>query len=66
LAGLSIAVNAVVLPWQAEQSRVLGCAASATLNVPAAARGRVWKPVYEAPGLRTDGEIGYAVTPIQT
>src|SRR6266850_5080250 len=45
LAGLSVAVKKLVLLWHTEQSPVLGCAASATLKVPAAARGRVLKPV---------------------
>jgi len=44
-AGLSTAVNAVVLPWHCEQSPVLGCAASATLYVPAVALGLVWNPL---------------------
>jgi hypothetical protein len=39
-------VKAVVPVWQSPQSPVVGCAASATLKVLAAARGRVWKPVY--------------------
>jgi hypothetical protein len=57
-AGLSCALKKFVPLWQVEQSPVLGCAASATLNVPAAARGRVWKPVYWAPLVSTVGAIG--------
>ena len=66
MAGLSCAEKKFVLPWHCEQSPVAGCAASATLNVPAAARGRVWKPVYCAPAVNVVGAIGYADTPIQT
>ena len=49
LAGLSWAVKKLVPLWHCEQSPLDGCAASATLKVPAAVRGRVWKPVYCAP-----------------
>jgi len=52
--------------WHCEQSPVAGCAASATLKVPAAARGRVWKPVYCAPLVNVVGAIGYALMPIHT
>ena len=45
LAGLSNAEKALVLLWHRLQSPLDGCAASAMLNVPAAARGRVWNPV---------------------
>jgi hypothetical protein len=45
LAGLSVAVKKLVPLWQAEQSPLVGWAASATLKVPALVRGRVWKPV---------------------
>jgi hypothetical protein len=55
----------LVLPWHCAQSPVVGCAASATEYVLAVARGRVWKPVYCAPGVSTLGEIGYALCPIQ-
>ena len=66
LAGFDCAASKVPVPtWQSEQSPDDGCAASATRNVPAAARGRVWKPRYFAPEVTTDGAIGYAVTPIQ-
>jgi hypothetical protein len=58
LAGLSCAEKKVVPLWQFEQSPVVGWAASATLNVPAAVRGRVWKPVYCAPVVSVVGEIG--------
>ncbi len=44
LAGLSMALKAVVLLWHCEQSPEFGCAASAMANVPPAALGRVWKP----------------------
>ena len=57
-AGLSVAVKKFVPLWHCEQSPVLGCAASATLNVPAAALGLVWKPVYCAPFVIVVGEIG--------
>ena len=52
--------------WHCEQSPVLGCAASATLKVPAVAFGRVWKPVYCAPAVSVVGAIGYALIPIHT
>jgi hypothetical protein len=58
LAGLSCALKKLVPLWHCEQSPVLGWAASATLKVPAAARGRVWKPVYCAPLVFTVGAIG--------
>ena len=58
MAGLSAALKKVVPLWQIEQSPVAGCAASATLKVPAAARGRVLKPVYCAPAVSVVGEIG--------
>jgi hypothetical protein len=45
-AGLSCALKKFVPLWHCAQSPLLGCAASATLKVPAALRGRVWKPVY--------------------
>ena len=57
-AGLSCAVKKLVPLWHCEQSPLDGCAASATLKVPAAARGRVWKPVYCAPLVSTVGAIG--------
>jgi len=57
-AGLSVALKKLVPLWHCEQSPVLGCATSATLNVPAADRGRVWNPVYCAPLLTTVGAIG--------
>jgi hypothetical protein len=58
LAGLSVALKKFVPLWHCEQSPVPGCAASATLKVPAAARGRVWKPVYCAPLVSVVGAIG--------
>jgi hypothetical protein len=66
LAGVSSALKKLVLPWHCEQSPLAGCAASATLKVPAAARGRVWKPVNCAPPASVVGAIGYALMPIQT
>ncbi|MEO8310596.1 MAG: hypothetical protein ABI520_05440, partial [Caldimonas sp.] len=57
--GLIVPVKKFVPLWHCEQSPLLGCAASATLYVPAAARGRVWKPVYCAPVVRTVGAMGY-------
>jgi len=66
LAGLSCAVKKLVPLWHCEQSPVLGCDASATLNWPAAARGRVWKPVYCAPATTVVGEMAYWVMPIHT
>jgi uncharacterized membrane protein YuzA (DUF378 family) len=65
-AGLSCAVKKFVPLWHCEQSPLAGCAASAMLKVPPADRGRVWKPVYWAPGIRVVGAIGYAVIPIHT
>ena len=41
-------------------------AASAMLKVPPTARGRVWKPRYCAPGVSTEGDIGYTFMPIHT
>src|SRR5882672_3499525 len=58
LAGLSVAVKKLVPLWQVEQSPVAGCAASATLKVPAAARGRVLKPRYCAPVTSVVGAMG--------
>ena len=58
LAGRSVALKKFVSLWHCEQSPVAGCAASATLKVLAAARGRVLKPVYWAPAVSTVGEIG--------
>ena len=58
LAGLSCALKKLVPLWHWLQSPVAGCVASATLKVPAAARGRVWKPVYCAPVVLTVGAIG--------
>jgi len=58
LAGLSWPVKKFVLPWHCEQSPVAGWAASATVKGPAAAAGRAWNPVYWAPAVSTDGEIG--------
>jgi hypothetical protein len=55
---LSCPLKKFVPLWHWLQSPALGCDASATLNVPAAARGRVWKPVYCAPLVFTLGEIG--------
>ena len=52
--------------WHWTQSPFAGCVPSATLNVLAAATGRVWKPVYWAPFVRTVGEIGYLLTSSQT
>jgi hypothetical protein len=66
LAGLSCAVKKFVPLWHCEQSPLLGWALSATLKVPAAARGLVWKPVYCAPFVSTAGAIGYALIPIHT
>ena len=66
LAGLSWAVKKLVLLWHCEQSPLAGWAASATLKLPAAARGRVWKPVYCPPPVSTVGAIGYALMPIHT
>jgi len=66
LAGLSTPVKAVVPLWHCEQSPLVGCAASATLYVPAAVRGRVWNPVYCAPLVSVVGTIGYALMPIHT
>ena len=66
LAGLSSGLKKLVLPWHCEQSPAAGWAASATLKLPAAARGRVWKPVYCAPATTVVGAIGYALMPIQT
>jgi hypothetical protein len=57
-AGLSVALKKLVPLWHCEQSPVLGCATSATLNVPAADRGLVWNPVYCAPLVTTVGAIG--------
>ena len=58
-AGLAWPVKEVVPLWQSPQSPVVGCAASATLNVLAAARGRVWKPRYSALAVpRVVGLIG--------
>ena len=57
-AGLSVALKKLVPLWHCEQSPVLGCAASATLKLPAAALGRVWKPVYCAPVVLVVGAIG--------
>jgi hypothetical protein len=37
--------NSTVLPWQLEQSPVLGCVVSFTKKVPALLCGRVWKPL---------------------
>jgi hypothetical protein len=56
--GFACALKKFVPLWQLEQSPVLGWAASATLKVPAAARGRVWKPVYCAPDTSVVGAIG--------
>ena len=56
--GLSVALKKLVPLWHCEQSPAAGCAASATLKVPAAARGRVWKPVYWAPAVSVVGAIG--------
>jgi hypothetical protein len=64
--GLSVALKKLVPLWHCAQSPVVGCAASATLKVPAAVRGRVWKPVYCAPAVSVVGAIGYALTPIHT
>jgi len=58
LAGLSWPLKKLVPLWHCEQSPVAGCVASATLKVLAAARGRVWKPVYCAPVVFTVGAIG--------
>ena len=58
MAGLSTALNAVVLLWHREQSPEFGCAASATAKVLAVALGRVWKPLYCAPLTSVEGEIG--------
>jgi hypothetical protein len=66
LAGLSWPLKKLVPLWHWLQSPLAGCEASATLKVPAAARGRVWKPVYCAPLVSTVGAIGYALMPIQT
>jgi hypothetical protein len=57
-AGLSWPLKKFVPLWHWLQSPVAGCAASAMLKVPAAARGRVWKPVYCAPLVSTVGAIG--------
>ena len=62
MAGLSTAVNAVVLLWQALQSPLPGCAGSATAYMPAALVGRVWNPVYGAVMAAGYGE-GEVVTP---
>jgi len=58
LAGLSWPLKKLVPLWHCEQSPVAGWLASATLNVPAAALGRVWKPVYCAPLVLVVGAIG--------
>ena len=63
---MSSAVKKFVPLWHCEQSPAAGCAASATLKVPAAALGRVLKPVYCAPAVSVVGAIGYALTPIHT
>ena len=57
-AGFVCPVKKLVPLWHCEQSPVLGCAASATLNVPAADRGRVWNPVYCALATTVVGAIG--------
>ena len=59
LAGLALVVKSVKLAWQLEQSPLAGCAASATLNWPATACGRVWNPLYGAAVV-----IGYWLMPI--
>jgi hypothetical protein len=56
--GLIVPVKKFVPMWHCEQSPLLGCPASATLKVPAAARGRVWKPVYCALATIVVGAIG--------
>jgi hypothetical protein len=58
LPGLSMPLKAVVLAWHWAQSPVAGCDGSATLKVPAAARGRVWNPLYWAPAISVLGEMG--------
>ena len=57
-AGLSWPVKKLVPLWHCEQSPVDGWVASAMLNAPAAARGRVLKPVYCALAVLTVGAIG--------
>ncbi len=57
-AGLVCPLKKLVPLWQIPQSPLSGCAASATLNVLAAATGRVWKPVYCAPLTMDVGAIG--------
>ena len=66
LAGLSCAVKKLVPLWHCEQSPLVGCDASETLNCPAAARGRVWNPVYCAPATTVVGAIAYWPIPIHT
>jgi len=56
--GSASAENETVLPWHCEQSPVDGCAGSASAFAPPAAVGRVWKPLYCAPGVTTAGDIG--------
>ena len=56
--GFAWPVKKFVPLWHCAQSPVLGCAASATLKVVAAAMGRVLKPVYCALGNTVFGEIG--------
>jgi hypothetical protein len=58
LAGLSCAEKKLVPLWHCEQSPVAGWVVSATLKLPAAVRGRVWKPVYCAPVVLMVGAIG--------
>ena len=58
MAGITWPLKNVVPLWHCEQSLVDGCAASATLKVPAAARGLVWNPVYCAPLVSIVGAIG--------
>ena len=58
MAGLTWSEKKLVPEWHDEQSPVVGCAASATPKVLAAATGRVWKPVYWAPLVSVLGAIG--------
>ena len=60
-AGLASAMKSTKLEWQLEQSSPVGWVGSATLNCPAVAWGRVWKPLNG-----TLVVMGYCETPIQT
>jgi hypothetical protein len=65
LDGMTLTVKSLMLAWQLEHSPVplvpMRCPESATLKVPAAACGRVWKPLNGALNV-----IGYCPMLIQT